>query len=63
MSGSRASGIATSKVRPISVPRNPDGVTPTTVNGTRSTTIGAPMTLAALPKRRCHSAALMTATR
>ena len=36
MSGSVPIGIATSNVRPTSVPKNSGGVTPTTVKGTRS---------------------------
>ncbi len=51
-----------SNPRPTSTPKNPGGVTPTIVNGTRSTTSGVPTTFAAPPKRRCHSPSLMTTT-
>jgi len=43
-SGSAPSGSATSKERPTSGPRKPRGVTPTMVNGTRSTRIVRPTT-------------------
>ena len=56
MSGSVPIGMATSNVRPTSTPKNPGGVTPTIVNGTRSTVSDRPMTSAAPPKRRCQNA-------
>jgi hypothetical protein len=56
ISGSVPSGIATSKARPISDPKNSGGMMPTIVNGTRSTAIDCPTALAAAPKRRCQNA-------
>jgi hypothetical protein len=47
-------GTATSKPRPITGPKNDGGVTPTMVNGTRSSVIGEPIAVAAPPKRRCQ---------
>ena len=54
MSGSVPSGIATSNVRPTSTPKKSGGVTPTIVNGTRSTVSDRPIASAAPPNRRCQ---------
>jgi hypothetical protein len=50
------SGTATSNERPWLGPRNDGGVTPTIVNGVRSSVRVCPMTLASPPNRRCQKA-------
>ena len=44
MSGSAAKGSITSVIRPTSAPKNPGGITPTMVNGTRCTVSWRPTT-------------------
>ena len=56
MSGSVPSGITTSAARPTSDPKNSGGVTPTIVNGTRSTKSDRPIASAAPPNCRCQNA-------
>ena len=59
---STVSGIVTSGASPATMPVKPGGVTPTIVNGTRSTRTVRPITAGSPPKRRFQQASLITAT-
>ena len=62
MSGSTPSGITTSNDRPGASPKNPGGVTPTIVSGTRSSVSVRPIASGAPPKCVCQNAWLITTT-
>ena len=62
MSGSAPSGTTTSNDRPGATPKNPGGVTPTIVSGTRPSVSVRPITSRAPPKYDCQNAWLITTT-